>query len=125
MDMIIFFFFFQAEDGIRDHCVTGVQTCALPICNAAALAYLDAIGARDELRGPKRCEIAFADMASGDRWTLRPNEGRVPWWLFLEKRRVPNTGPLDYLQVARLLRAPAQATIGEAMNCSGALFERL
>src|SRR5438034_9089603 len=29
--MMIFFFFFQAEDGIRDHCVTGVQTCALPI----------------------------------------------------------------------------------------------
>src|SRR5438034_7414454 len=29
--MISFFFFFQAEDGIRDHCVTGVQTCALPI----------------------------------------------------------------------------------------------
>src|SRR5438034_9044903 len=27
-------FFFQAEDGIRDHCVTGVQTCALPICSA-------------------------------------------------------------------------------------------
>src|SRR2546429_2623454 len=32
-DMIchIFFFFFQAEDGIRDVAVTGVQTCALPI----------------------------------------------------------------------------------------------
>src|SRR2546422_6221919 len=28
---IIFFFFFQAEDGIRDVAVTGVQTCALPI----------------------------------------------------------------------------------------------
>src|SRR5476649_3005414 len=28
----LYFFFFQAEDGIRDHCVTGVQTCALPIC---------------------------------------------------------------------------------------------
>src|SRR6266496_6654912 len=27
-----FFFFFQAEDGIRDLYVTGVQTCALPIC---------------------------------------------------------------------------------------------
>src|SRR5687767_15177935 len=26
------FFFFQAEDGIRDKLVTGVQTCALPIC---------------------------------------------------------------------------------------------
>src|SRR2546430_3518373 len=28
----LFFFFFQAEDGIRDLTVTGVQTCALPIC---------------------------------------------------------------------------------------------
>src|SRR6266851_6351474 len=32
------FFFFQAEDGIRDRDVTGVQTCALPICNPAAAA---------------------------------------------------------------------------------------
>src|SRR6202012_3158664 len=29
--IISLIFFFQAEDGIRDHCVTGVQTCALPI----------------------------------------------------------------------------------------------
>src|SRR5437016_9485761 len=29
--MFVFFFFFQAEDGIRDWSVTGVQTCALPI----------------------------------------------------------------------------------------------
>src|SRR5437016_6997803 len=28
----VVFFFFQAEDGIRDWSVTGVQTCALPIC---------------------------------------------------------------------------------------------
>ena len=28
---LVFFFFFQAEDGIRDYKVTGVQTCALPI----------------------------------------------------------------------------------------------
>src|SRR5215510_6337841 len=32
---ILFFFFFQAEDGIRDGHVTGVQTCALPISGAA------------------------------------------------------------------------------------------
>src|SRR2546426_2287310 len=31
-----FFFFFQAEDGIRDYKVTGVQTCALPISSPAA-----------------------------------------------------------------------------------------
>src|SRR5260370_27875494 len=31
--LLDFFFFFQAEDGIRDSSVTGVQTCALPICS--------------------------------------------------------------------------------------------
>src|SRR2546430_4553431 len=30
--IVMLFFFFQAEDGIRDLTVTGVQTCALPIC---------------------------------------------------------------------------------------------
>src|SRR5712675_3590210 len=34
LDGCDFFFFFQAEDGIRDVAVTGVQTCALPICAA-------------------------------------------------------------------------------------------
>src|SRR5256885_10824651 len=35
---ILSFFFFQAEDGIRDYKVTGVQTCALPILRAATTA---------------------------------------------------------------------------------------
>src|SRR2546426_5534943 len=34
--LCVFFFFFQAEDGIRDYKVTGVQTCALPISSRAA-----------------------------------------------------------------------------------------
>src|SRR3712207_8404660 len=33
--MYVCFFFFQAEDGIRDIGVTGVQTCALPICSSS------------------------------------------------------------------------------------------
>src|SRR6266853_1490986 len=35
---LVFFFFFQAEDGIRDLTVTGVQTCALPICDGTTRA---------------------------------------------------------------------------------------
>src|SRR5262250_1405267 len=58
-EIIFFFFFFQAEDGIRDTSVTGVQTCALPICppggegekmeyaRRAALAVLDQLGPHD------------------------------------------------------------------------------
>src|SRR5579885_3771429 len=40
------FFFFQAEDGIRDRNVTGVQTCALPICPAARAGTRAGPGAR-------------------------------------------------------------------------------
>src|SRR5260370_5242126 len=38
-----FFFFFQAEDGIRDSSVTGVQTCALPICLCLAAARTNSL----------------------------------------------------------------------------------
>src|SRR5256885_5738314 len=47
------YFFFQAEDGIRDYKVTGVQTCALPIsvahfpCAAQHLDFLAALESRD------------------------------------------------------------------------------
>src|SRR5206468_9142983 len=42
-----FFFFFQAEDGIRDLIVTGVQTCALPIYRRLLRATGGAPGIRD------------------------------------------------------------------------------
>src|SRR3989440_5355337 len=41
MDFALLFFFFQAEDGIRDLIVTGVQTCALPISHVEGDALLD------------------------------------------------------------------------------------
>src|SRR5256885_12014219 len=40
-------FFFQAEDGIRDYKVTGVQTCALPISHAQAIDRDGLLGAQD------------------------------------------------------------------------------
>src|SRR5438034_7349447 len=56
------FFFFQAEDGIRDHCVTGVQTCALPIslgrlpCAAGVVSRRPLRGAATP-RGRRRSEL--------------------------------------------------------------------
>src|SRR5215211_9273393 len=47
MYLLFYFFFFQAEDGIRDHCVTGVQTCALPIFGAERARALGMRGDRD------------------------------------------------------------------------------
>src|SRR2546425_8108547 len=41
-----FFFFFQAEDGIRDKLVTGVQTCALPILTSRVYRAFDDVYGR-------------------------------------------------------------------------------
>src|SRR2546430_8322394 len=48
------FFFFQAEDGIRDLTVTGVQTCALPIFRVRADPHQGPHGRRRELSEPGR-----------------------------------------------------------------------
>src|SRR3712207_9389395 len=48
----MFFFFFQAEDGIRDIGVTGVQTCALPIyCEHGGAGVAEAGGVADDGEG--------------------------------------------------------------------------
>src|SRR5216684_5616749 len=58
MNLLFFFFFFQAEDGIRDVAVTGVQTCALPICPSIFGAlWPDAQHAVFPLKGEQRSMI--------------------------------------------------------------------
>src|SRR5260221_3173408 len=56
---LLVYFFFQAEDGIRDHCVTGVQTCALPIYLQQLLAsYFPRYRAAAEATGRSRRPVA-------------------------------------------------------------------
>src|SRR3712207_6876643 len=75
-----FFFFFQAEDGIRDIGVTGVQTCALPIFSPRA--QPDSLRPRDRQR----------------REAARPLLGQ-------SLLRVPGTGPLRDGRYAPIRRA--------------------
>src|SRR3712207_817451 len=66
--VVIVFFFFQAEDGIRDIGVTGVQTCALPISLRQQLAGLAAEGlvaSRPVPSGPGRPRSRWSLTASG------------------------------------------------------------
>lgn len=100
--------------------------------NADALGFLREVGApSDALTGPDEAAFDFADLKSGQRWTLRPNAGRLPWWVLSPSRRVPGTRARDYLAPLGILRAAsgkaegAGGTIGETMECSGPLYERL
>ncbi|WP_158915994.1 hydroxysqualene dehydroxylase HpnE [Caulobacter sp. S45] len=93
--------------------------------NTAIMAYLDAIGARDRLAGPERAEFVWADVRTGKRWTLRPNEGPIPWWVFSPSRRVPDTRVGDYLGLVPLTRPQPGKRVDQAMRCEGVLWERL
>src|SRR2546421_588680 len=62
---VSFVFFFQAEDGIRDLIVTGVQTCALPIC--APRKSIDyAVMERTKLAAVVQADIGWSDVGSWD-----------------------------------------------------------
>ncbi|MFA6206134.1 MAG: hydroxysqualene dehydroxylase HpnE [Methylocystis sp.] len=93
--------------------------------NMAARDYARRIGASDALVGPDECAFDFLDARTAERWTLRPNASRIPWWVFVADRRVPGTAPLDYLDAGKLLFAKDGATIGDTMRCHGALWEKL
>jgi squalene-associated FAD-dependent desaturase len=93
--------------------------------NRAALDYLRSIGAEDRLIGPPLAEFNFVDLANRERWMLRFNDGRLPFWIFDPGRRVPGTRAADYLSFARLLWPAAGKTIGEVIACEGTLYRRL
>jgi hydroxysqualene dehydroxylase len=93
--------------------------------NRAALAYLATIGAATMLAGPAHAQFAFMDLADGARWTLRINDGRLPWWIFDRRRRVPGTTAGDYLSIARLLWSSRGKTVCERVKCEGTLYHRL
>ncbi len=93
--------------------------------NQAVRRHLQAIGAEHKLTGPADAAFDFIDLASGARWTLRPNAGPLPWWIFSAARRVPGTRWTDYLGLAGLVRAKAGARIDSVMRCAGPLYDRL
>jgi squalene-associated FAD-dependent desaturase len=93
--------------------------------NEAAFGYLHRIGAAAAMQGSALPEKDFFDIATGEHWTIRPNPGRIPTWLFDEKRRVPGTTPVEYLALIKLLRARRDQRICDVLSCKGALWERL
>ena len=93
--------------------------------NQAIHAYLGRIGATANLSGPVHALFDFADLKSGARWTLKPNDGPLPWWIGSAARRVPGTSPRDYAAYARLLFAGRRKRVGEVMPCTGPLWHRL
>src|SRR2546422_2507026 len=93
--LIFYFFFFQAEDGIRDVAVTGVQTCALPISRRSP--------ARAALRGrtPGARARPGATRASSSPSDRAPDRARAPRAASLPSPRRRRAGALPPLPSGR------------------------
>lgn len=92
--------------------------------NTSTMSYLERIGTKSELVGPDEAKLNFVDLKSGQRWTFRPNRGRVPWWIFDKSRRVAGTSAHDYFSAAGLLNAKPGDVFTDIVPAKGALYER-
>jgi len=93
--------------------------------NRHALAYARSIGTEAGLIGPKLAQFPFVDIATRQRWLLDLGDSRWPLWVFDESRRVPDTGITDYLALAPLVWSGRSKKVGDAIPCSGTLYQRL
>ncbi|MHA1570384.1 MAG: hydroxysqualene dehydroxylase HpnE [Alphaproteobacteria bacterium] len=93
--------------------------------NRSVFAYLDEIGARDRMAETGRAAFPFLDLETGERWTVRPNGGLLPWWPLVAARRVAGTTALNYLKAVRLLWAGRDATVRDLLGKPATLFARL
>src|SRR5699024_11637078 len=88
--LLLFFFFLQAEDGIRDRNVTGVQTCALPISftRLGPEAFVSMMSRVSLLSFSRSTAIRSSRIASAPMPTLRPVTELSPIVSRSEERRV-------------------------------------
>ena len=92
--------------------------------NKAINRFLRRVGSSDSAGGPASAMFPFFDLASGARWTVRPNAGLLPWWLLFPGRGVPGARLAEYAGLLRLLRAGPDATVAETLQ-DGALYRKL
>jgi squalene-associated FAD-dependent desaturase len=84
--------------------------------NKSVFAYIDSIGARDRISGPSNPVFPFLDLKTGRQWTLRPNRGRIPWWVLFADRRVPKSTAKEYLGIRALGRDWDDTVMTETMR---------
>ncbi|MGD0144430.1 MAG: hydroxysqualene dehydroxylase HpnE [Rhizomicrobium sp.] len=93
--------------------------------NHATHDYLRAIGSADRLAGPDTARFDFMDVRDGARWAIAPNDGPIPWWVFVPSRRVPGSSLGEYVALAKLLARSPGKRIDQVIACKGALWEKL
>src|SRR5436189_321150 len=103
------FFFFQAEDGIRDTSVTGVQTCALPISGGSV--------ARPAFGNFMNVETTEAELAADVVKALAKTLGKLPFGTLLQPADSDDSQAHKDQFPARLLARSEERRVGKESRC--------
>ena len=92
--------------------------------NTSALSFLGRIGSDDALTGPPFAHYPFVDVKSGQRWTVKINEGPIPFWALDNQTRVPDTRLMDYVKAGAIAFAGNEKTVADIVDDKSVLYER-
>ncbi len=92
--------------------------------NVDTMRYVKAISSEKNLTSPPRAVFPFLDVRTDTRWSVTPNGGFLPWWIFKPDRRIAGTRAWQYLSALRIARARAATTVERALSRPPTLYER-
>lgn len=92
--------------------------------NDAVFDYLAECGSRSRVEVTEPAAYPFVDVGSGERWTVRPNAGRIPWWILSPSRTVKGARLRDWLQGGKLLTAGPDRTVADCLSRDTMLWRR-
>lgn len=92
--------------------------------NAHVLGYLEETDANDRVEISTPAAYPFVDVATGERWTLRPNAGPLPWWILFPSRSVKGARLSDWLDGRHLLSAGPERTVADCLKTDTVLWRR-
>lgn len=91
--------------------------------NKSALRFLKRIGSDDALAGPQFARYPFVDIKSGARWSVRINEGPIPFWIFDKQWRVPDSHVMDYVKAGAIAFAGPDKTVSDIVDEKNILYK--
>ena len=83
--------------------------------NESVRRYLKLVGASERLVGPVGEGFRFLDVTRNRTFSVRPNNGPIPWWIWAPSRRVPDTRARDYLGAVGLAFSRPEAVVANRL----------
>lgn len=81
--------------------------------NGIIFRYLDILGARHTVKGPQKPIFPWFDLEEKKAWCLKLSAGKIPFWLFSEKSRIPGMRLRDVLALRRLMKAGKEDIVAD------------